>query len=60
MIFEQNGLITGEQYCYLYEVIKLCRWRVEPNHDREFAICNYLIAKNILWHTDANNTIEYQ
>lgn len=59
LIFEQNGLITDNQYWYPYEVVELAHYYVEPDHERAFAICNCLIAKNILWETDNNRSMDW-
>jgi hypothetical protein len=59
VIFEQNGIIKSDQYWFPYEVIELSRWSCKLGHEREFAICNVIIALSILGGTDGSNSIEY-
>jgi hypothetical protein len=58
LIFEQDGIITQDQNWYPYEVIELRRWRCELSHEREFAICNLIIALSIINGADSCNSTE--
>lgn len=53
VIFEQNGLITDKQYWFPYETIELASYVLDKGHEREFAICNCIVAKNVLWDNDS-------
>lgn len=59
LIFEQNGVANADQYWFPYEVIELSRWSCEKGHEREFAICNVIIALSILGGADSSNSVEY-
>jgi hypothetical protein len=59
VIFEQNGIIKSDQHWFPYEVIELSRWYCKLGQEREFAICNVIIALSILGGADRSNSIEY-
>src|ERR1700741_4297330 len=43
VIYEQGGLPRADQYWFPYEVIELGAHHLEPSHEREFAICTFLV-----------------
>ena len=55
LIFEQHCIVNDDQYWFPYEVVELTRWRCKEGHEREFAICNIIIALSILAGTDLSN-----
>ena len=59
LIFDNQCVVTDDQYWYPWEVVELARWELKDGHEREFAICNAMIAIAILNGSDQNNTIEY-
>ena len=59
LIFDQNGVISSNQYWYPYEVVELCRWSYEIGHEREFVICNIIICLSVIAGTDNKNDPEY-
>lgn len=59
LIFEQNGVVQDKQQLYPYEVVELARWRCQTGHEREFAICNIIVALSILAGEDCTNDPDY-
>lgn len=57
VIFEHHGLFT--LYRYSYEVIELGRHYVQTGNEKAFAICNCIVAQNILWDIDHSNEIAW-
>jgi hypothetical protein len=59
LIFSQDCLVNSEQSWYPYEVVELTRWECKEGHEREFAICNIIIALSIIAGKDSSNDPEY-
>lgn len=55
LIFDQDCVITSEQCWYPYECVELMRWSCQQGHEREFAICNVIIAISIIADADHFN-----
>lgn len=55
LIFEQDCIVTDDQYWYPYECIELIRWTCKEGHMREFAFCNIIIAISIISGADNTN-----
>lgn len=55
VIFKQNCIINTEQFWYPYEVVELTGCFCKEGHEREFAICNVLIALSIIDGVDRSN-----
>ena len=47
VIFNQNGIITENQFWHPYEVIELGSNCLIKDHEREFVICTLLIILNV-------------
>ena len=59
LIFEQDCVVSDEQFWYPYEVVELARWECKTGHEREFAICNIIIALSIIAGEDTSNDVCY-
>jgi hypothetical protein len=59
LIFEQNCIVDHEQSWFPYEVVELTRWSCKEGHEREFAICNIIIALSIIAGADGSNEPTY-
>jgi len=55
LIFEQDCVVNQKQYWFPYEVVELCCWRCKEGHEREFAICNIIMALSIIAGADGSN-----
>jgi hypothetical protein len=59
LIFENHCVVGRDEYWYPWEVVELARWELKEGHEREFAICNALIAVAVINGSDRNNSIDY-
>jgi hypothetical protein len=59
LIFDQDCVVTDEQFWYPYECVELARWTCKDDHMREFAFCNIIIAISIMSGADIVNDPEY-
>ncbi|BFM06930.1 hypothetical protein [Halioxenophilus aromaticivorans] len=59
LIFEQDCVVNGDQYWFPYEVVELARWNCKDGHEKEFAICNIIIALSIIAGADSSNDPTY-
>lgn len=57
VIFEFEGLFVVNKPSY--EVVQLGRHFAYEGHEREFAICNCLVAQNVLWDVDHSNEVAW-
>lgn len=55
LIFDQDCVRHDDQYWHPYECVELRRWTCYPGHEREFAICNIIIAISITSGADGSN-----
>jgi len=55
LIFDQGCVVTKDLPWCPYEVIELMRWSCKEGHEREFAICNIIIAISVVAGTDLSN-----
>jgi hypothetical protein len=59
LIFEQECIVNKDQYWHPYECVELNRWICEQGHEREFAICNIIIALSTISGADITNDPDY-
>ena len=59
LIHVQNCVIQDSQYWFPYEVVELTRWFCKEGHEREFAMCNIIIALSIIAGADGDNDPRY-
>jgi hypothetical protein len=59
LIFDQDCVCRSDQYWHPYECIELRRWTCKQGHEREFAICNIIIAISIISGADFSNDPDY-
>ena len=59
LIFEQECIVKKDQYWYPYECVELTRWNCEQGHEREFSICNIIIAISTISGADVTNDPDY-
>ena len=59
LIFDQDCVVTEDLPWRPYEVIELMRWSCKEGHEREFAICNIIIALSVIAGTDLRNEPQY-
>ena len=57
LIFDNQCVVSRDQYWYPWEVVELARWELKEGHEREFAICNALIAIAVINGSDRTNSI---
>lgn len=43
LIFDQNCVISDDQFWYPFECVEMTRWRCDQGHEREFTICHIII-----------------
>ncbi len=55
LIFDQDCVVKKDQYWHPYECVELRHWFCWQGHEREFAICNVIIAISIASGADLNN-----
>ena len=58
LIFDNHCVVARDEYWYPWEVVELARWELKEEHEREFAICNAMIAVAIINGSDQTNSIE--
>jgi hypothetical protein len=59
LIFEQDCVLHEGQFWHPYECVELRRWTCNQGHEREFAICNIIIAISIISGADGSNDPDY-